>query len=149
MSIHDCQKEIQTFLGSHKAFALTTSDVDGEVFCAPLYYAEDGFLRLLFVSDEDSRHCQNLMQNPNVAGSVYEEGETIVEICGLQFMGLAQKVLGKAFEDRAIYLEKFPELKDSGMYERFEKSSLYEVKVTWMRWISMSEGKPNRVEGLI
>jgi uncharacterized protein YhbP (UPF0306 family) len=150
MSIFDHQLQIKDFLKNHKAFALSTQDAEGEVYCAPLYFAEHDFLKLAFVSDAQSQHCQNLEQDPHVAAAVYHEGETIAEICGLQIMGVAERVIEKQSNYRMVYLEKYPELKNEAtMYERFLQSSIYEIKVTWMRWIYMSDGKPGRVEGLL
>lgn len=150
MSIYDYQSNIHDFLKQHKAFALSTQDADGEVYCAPLYYVEQGFLKLIFVSDPKSRHCENLEQDPHVAGTVYREGESLSEICGLQLMGLAKKVHQQEQQYRAWYMEKFPELDSvAQMQERFMQSSLYEFEVTWLRWIFMQDGRPERIDGLL
>ena len=142
--------EVLKFLEEHKAFSLC-SVVDQKPACAPLYYVHDSSFYLYFLSELKTEHTQNITLNKWIAGTIYSEGHTIAEIHGLQFKGIC-KIMpdSNQQEMKKVYLNKFPEILDQDlMYKRFETTPLFEVKINWLRWITMDSGKPVRIEGKI
>ena len=95
------------YLQQHHVVSLATSGSDGP-WAAAVFYVSDG-LTLYFLSSPTSRHCQNIAQDPHVAGTIQEDYADWAEIKGVQLEGLAINISG---EDEAwarrLYGEKYP-----------------------------------------
>jgi len=83
---------------------------DNEPWCANCFYVyltdENVFV---FTTDMDTRHGQEFLKNPVVAGSVVLETRVIGKIRGVQFQGIVSEPEGEII-DRAntAYLKRFP-----------------------------------------
>ncbi len=99
---------IMAYLAERHSLTLATNGPPGP-WAAGLYFASDG-LRLYFLSDPASRHCQDIAANPRVAAAIHEDYKDWREIRGIQLEGTAEPVTGAGERARAweLYLAKFP-----------------------------------------
>jgi uncharacterized protein YhbP (UPF0306 family) len=103
------EARIIRFFRKHHVLTIATT-VNNEPWCANCFYVyleEEN--ALVFTTDNDTRHGQEFVKNPLVAGSVVLETLIIGKIRGIQFQGMVsepkEKMLQKA---KNAYLKKFP-----------------------------------------
>lgn len=85
-------KEIVEFLVGTKYMCLGTTDMDGNVWTAPMTYVTDDELNIYFHSALDSTHIENIKENPEVSFSIYDSTLMLAEIDGLQGKGIVGQV---------------------------------------------------------
>jgi len=109
MSIKPLDSKIISFIKDHHVFTLATNSESG-LWCASCFYCFDEETNsFYFSSDVDTRHGVNLLENPQVAGNILLETETVGKIQGLQFSGNAIKLEGDALKvANKKYLKRFP-----------------------------------------
>lgn len=123
--------EIQIFLQEHHVLTLCTSD-QSVPYAANCYYV---FLQVdqntpavysdplfVFLSDRKTRHAQEMLHNPAVAGTVHVEPPAdragVSQIRGVQFSGRVQPLAQadnspQAMRARETYYTKFPYAKET------------------------------------
>jgi uncharacterized protein YhbP (UPF0306 family) len=102
-------KRIIRFLKRHHVLTIATA-VNNEPWCANCYYVylEDENV-FVFTTDIDTRHGQEFLKNPFVAGSVVLETRIIGKIMGIQFQGQVSEPEGNLIEKaNNAYLKRFP-----------------------------------------
>lgn len=83
---------IWKFIAEREVFTLATSYYDIP-YCTPCFYAFDETDQLLiFKSNVETKHVQDLLKNPTVAGSILPKKLAIGHVKGIQFTGIAQRV---------------------------------------------------------
>ena len=98
-------KKIVAFIRRHHVLALATS-VEGEPYCAACFYAYDKERnRLIFTSDDTTRHAQQMIANAKVAIGITLETRVVGKVQGAQICGIAER--GDE-EDRRNYIKRFP-----------------------------------------
>jgi uncharacterized protein YhbP (UPF0306 family) len=107
MNITDTK--FNTFIKKHHVLTLATT-VDGLPWCANCFYAwseEDNFF--VFTSDTSTKHVQDALKNPRVAGSIVLETTVVGKIQGMQFSGTMLEPKGE-LENKThrIYMKRFP-----------------------------------------
>ena len=84
--------------------------VENEPWCANCFYIyleEEN--ALVFTTDADTRHGEEFLKNPLVAGSVVLETIVIGKIQGIQFQGLVSEPEGDMLSKaKWAYLKRFP-----------------------------------------
>lgn len=99
---------VAAFLAEHTTVTLATVGTDGRPAAAAVFYAHDADLSLYFLSEERTQHGQNLLANPEVAGSIQADRQDWRNIRGLQLRGQAVPVFGAALAHAAaIYGRKY------------------------------------------
>lgn len=97
------------FLKRHHVLTIATSAGD-EPWCANCFYVymeEEN--ALVFTTDTDTRHGQEFIKNPQVAGSVVLETLIIGKIRGIQFQGIVSEPEGEMLNKaKSAYLKRFP-----------------------------------------
>ena len=103
------EKRIIRFFKKHHVLTIATA-LNNEPWCASCFYVyleEEN--SLVFTTDPVTRHGQEFVRNPTVAGSVALETRIIGKIRGIQFQGIISEpkddLLQKA---KSSYLRKFP-----------------------------------------
>jgi uncharacterized protein YhbP (UPF0306 family) len=103
------EERIIKFFMKHHVLTIATT-VDNEPWCANCFYVymeEEN--AIVFTTDIDTRHGQEFLKNPQVAGSVVLETLIIGKIRGIQFRGTISEpkdnMLQKA---KSAYLKRFP-----------------------------------------
>ncbi len=99
-------ERIVKFLKRHHVMTLATATTSGEPYCANAFYAYDAEQnRLVFTSDDTTRHAQEMLANSRVAASVVLETRIVGKVQGLQICGTAKR---GDDADRKVYLRRFP-----------------------------------------
>jgi len=97
------------FFRKHHVLTIATT-VENEPWCANCFYIyleEEN--ALVFTTDDDTRHGEEFLKNPLVAGSVVLETIVIGKIQGIQFQGLVSEPEGDMLSKaKWAYLKKFP-----------------------------------------
>jgi len=139
---------ILDYLEKHNTLTLATAG-DGQPWATALYYVNDGF-NLYILSKPETRHCQNLAQNPAVAVTINEDYKNWREIKGIQMEGRAYQLSGRGEKARAwaLYLRKYPFVKDFIMLPRFKEAlesvKLYKIVPTAVWFIDNTKGYFNK-----
>jgi hypothetical protein len=102
-------KRIVKFLRKHHVLTVATT-VENDPWCANCFYvyleAENA---MVFTTDMKTRHGQDFLKNPKVAGSVVLETMIIGKIRGVQFQGIVSEPQGElAVDAKLAYLKRFP-----------------------------------------
>lgn len=98
-------KRIADFIGRHHVLTLATS-VEGKPYCAACFYAYDKERnRLIFTSDDSTRHAQQMLENAKVAVGITLETRVVGKVQGVQICGVAERGDDK---DRTRYIKRFP-----------------------------------------
>lgn len=99
-------KRIVDFIKRHHTLTLATTSSKGEPYCAACFYAYDKERnRLIFTSDDTTRHAQEMADNASVAIGITLETRIVGKIQGAQICGRAER--GDE-EDRKSYIKRFP-----------------------------------------
>lgn len=85
----EVRERIAAFLAAHTTLALATVGPEGAPEAAAVFYAHDAGLNLYFLSEERTRHGQNLLADPRVAGTIHADGQDWRGIRGIQVAGKA------------------------------------------------------------
>ena len=103
------EERIIKFFRKHHVLTIATT-VDNEPWCANCFYVyleEEN--ALVFTTDSDTRHGQEFIKNPLVAGSVVLETLVIGKIRGIQFQGIVSEPKDKMLQKaKTAYLKRFP-----------------------------------------
>ena len=102
-------ERIKRFFRKHHVLTIATA-VNNEPWCANCFYVyleEEN--ALVFTTDIDTRHGQEFIKNPLVAGSVVLETMLIGKIRGIQFQGIVSEPEDKMLQKiKNAYLKRFP-----------------------------------------
>lgn len=97
------------FFRKHHVLTIATA-VENEPWCANCFYVyleEEN--ALVFTTGTDTRHGEEFIKNPVVAGSVVLETIIIGKIRGIQFQGIVSEPMGEIISKaRRAYLRRFP-----------------------------------------
>jgi uncharacterized protein YhbP (UPF0306 family) len=103
------EERIIKFFRKHHVLTIATS-VNDKPWCANCFYVyleEEN--ALVFTTDTDTRHGQEFIKNPLVAGSVVLETLVIGKIRGIQFQGIISEPKDKLMnKSKNAYLKRFP-----------------------------------------
>ncbi len=117
-------KKFKSFLDKHHVLSLATSSGD-ELSVCNLFYAYDMDTQTFIVaSSDETTHIQNILINPNIAGSVVLETRTIAKIQGLQFRGVFDLVDDEKYSK--LYFKAFP-------HARIMRLKLWKIKVNYFK----------------
>ncbi len=101
-------KALLDFLHEHWVMGLATSGAQGP-HAAPVFYAAlKDPLRLVFVSDPDTRHMREIAADSQVAAAIWNETREPGRIQGAQCWGRVE-IPADSSELSQAYLERFPE----------------------------------------
>ena len=99
-------KRIVDFIKRHHVLTLATASSEGVPYCAACFYAYDKERnRLIFTSDDHTRHAQEMLQNASVAIGITLETRIVGKVQGAQICGTATRGDEK---DKAQYIKRFP-----------------------------------------
>ena len=110
-------QKIIDFINEHHLLTLSTSQNDTP-YCCNVFYVYDSLSnQLIFSSDTKTKHAQDFIANPNVAGTIALETKEISKIQGVQLLGAIQELkdveLKIATEQ---YIKAFPYAENMELY---------------------------------
>lgn len=83
------------YLNGQILMSLGTSDGEGNLWAASVYYLFDDDLIFYFLSSPKTIHCKNISKNKNVSGTIADSSQKLAsEKVGLQFSGVCKRVTG-------------------------------------------------------
>jgi uncharacterized protein YhbP (UPF0306 family) len=133
----ELRRRIADYLAGHTTLTLATVGPDGSPQAAPLFYASDEVLNLIFLSSPDSRHSRNLARDPHAAAAIYDETWEWQAIRGLQVEGQVERLEGAAREEaEALYRAKYPFV--VAFAQQIEASAFYRLRPRWLRYLDNS-----------
>ncbi len=102
-------KKIIEFIKEHHVLTLATSN-NNIPYCANCFYVfSEKEIMLVFVSDRDTKHINDVAINSNVAGSIVLETSKVFKIQGIQFNGEMFELKDELLSiGKKAYLKKFP-----------------------------------------
>jgi uncharacterized protein YhbP (UPF0306 family) len=125
--MHKPEKRITEFIRQHHVLTLSTCAF-GKSWSANCFYAymEDENM-LVFTSDENTKHIQDVKINPEVSGSIFLETKIVGKIQGIQFTGIMSEPEGDLFRRaRHYYLKKFP-------FAALMNTTLWVLKINYIK----------------
>lgn len=103
------EKRITDFIHKHHIFTLATSANNQPYTCTCFYVYIDELNMFVFTSDHGTRHVDELLAQPRVAGAIALETTMVGKIQGIQFTGPAVELKDGLYETALqAYLKKFP-----------------------------------------
>lgn len=121
-------EQIEKFLIENKVFTMATS-INEKPYCASCFYAFDKDNKaLIFSSDRETKHIEDVLENPVVAGTINIAVNAVSEIRGIQFTGEL-----KLDANETVLAEKY--------YKRFPfaKERLAPIWCVQLNWIKMTD----------
>ena len=120
-------KRIIDFIKAHHLLTLATTK-DNIPYCANCFYVFDEKNNsLIFSSDNKTKHAQDYIANPNVAGSIALETKEVSKIQGVQLLGTILKLKGEELQiAKKQYFKAFP-------YARLMKPQLWAMRLAFIK----------------
>ncbi|MBC8266836.1 MAG: pyridoxamine 5'-phosphate oxidase family protein [Flavobacteriales bacterium] len=120
-------KKIVDFINEHHLLTLATTKDNVPYCCNAFYVFNEETNSLFFSSDTKTKHAQDFIANPKVAGSISLETKAVGKIQGVQLLGeiveLKNEALKKASKQ---YLKAYP-------YARLMETHLWEMQLTFAK----------------
>ena len=125
--IQPIPEKILEFIHEHHVLTLATVHNSIPWCCNCFYVFNPHTHSFIFSSGTTTRHGQEMITNPTVAGSIVLETETIGKIQGLQFTGIATLLeKQKLTQAKKLYVQRFP-------YAILKKTTLWECTLTYAK----------------
>jgi hypothetical protein len=148
-AVESLRSRIDGFLEAHTTLTLATVGDDGLPAAAAVFYAHDADLNLYFLSEERTRHGQNLLLTPQVAGTIQADGQDWRSIRGLQLRGLVSLVSVSGLARAAsVYGRKFAFVGallaggegSSALTGPLARARFWVLRPTWFRLVDNAVG---------
>lgn len=120
-------KRITKFINKHHVLTLSTCSEAGPWSCSCFYaYSEDENC-FFILSENNTRHIQDITQNNKIAGTIVLETKIIGKIRGIQFSGIINEVTDIDYQTaKKKYLKKFP-------YAFINKSPVWKIYIEYIK----------------
>ena len=123
--IKDLNKFAQKIIEKNQYVSIASSDVKGNPWISPVVYAYDNNWNFYFVSMPNSRHCQNIKTNKNVALAIFDSHQKWGQGVGLQIEGQAKVLnLKSSILASKIYAKRIYMIKPNTVYMNDPNSKL-------------------------
>lgn len=120
----ELDKRIIDFMARHHVLTLATATTDGVPYCAACFYAYDKRRNLIiFTSDDNTQHAQQMTTNSSVAVAINLETRIVGKVQGIQICGTVRR--GDEV-DKSVYIKRFP-------YSALAPLNIWVVEPTFMK----------------
>jgi hypothetical protein len=142
---------LKQFMAAHTTLTLATVAQDGHPQAASLFFAELDDLSLIFISEPQVRHSQNVARDGRVAATIYADGQHWQNIQGIQLEGTCVALAGQEVAAaKAAYLAKYPFIAaDKLLLSMLSRVTFYKIRPSWLRLIDNSLGFGHKEELLL
>lgn len=127
----------------HMSLATVSGD---KPWVCEVHFAHDDALNLYFFSKTDTRHCQEIAQNPNVAGNIIKQHELTEIPHGIYYEGIAEALAEPTEEDIDRYCTQLGRDKDEFLQLLHEGDVRHMYKITVSNWAIFGKFDQERVE---
>lgn len=129
----DFPDEMRDFLMKHHAMSVAVCK-DDVPWSATCYYTFDpDYVRLIFVSDPQTRHMSNLLLNNRVSGTISNDERNILLIKGVQFSGRVFRAeVDYLVKAKKQFVKKFP-------FAFLKKLTLWFVEIDYVKMTDNSK----------
>lgn len=119
---------IVKFILKHHVLTLSTSN-SNLPYCASCFYTYvKDKNQLIFTSDEETKHVQDMKNQNLVAGTIALETKTVGKIQGIQFRGKVIEAKGELYRSvRKLYLKRFP-------FAILKETKLWIIELTYLKF---------------
>jgi len=120
-------KRIIDFINAHHLLTLATAK-ENIPYCANCFYVYDKKKYwLIFSSESKTKHTQDFIENPNVAGSIALETKEVSKIQGVQLLGTILELKEEELKiAKKKYLKAYP-------YARLMNPQLWAMQLTFIK----------------
>ncbi len=123
------QQAIISFIKKHHVFNLAVCHNEKLWTASCFYTLWEEEMALVFLSDNNTRHAQMMINNANVAGTITLETRIVGKIQGLQFSGEVKKLEDKTLMlAKRLYYKRFPYTR--GTQSTFWMLTINDAKLT-------------------
>jgi uncharacterized protein len=130
---------VHALLEETTTMVLATRMPDGSPRATPVFFATEGNLRLIFLSDPDSVHSRNLSASPHASAAAYPEEGDWRKLRGIQMTGQARALDGAEAEAaRRTYARRFPFVAE--LAAAMAASRIYAFTPSWVRLMDNRRG---------
>ena len=120
-------KRIIDFIQEHHLLTLSTSKENTPYCCNVFYIYDEQNNSLIFSSETKTKHAQDFIENPEVAGTIALETKDVEKIQGVQLLGEIIELKGERLKfDTKKYLKEYP-------YSRLMGIHLWQMKLTFIK----------------
>jgi hypothetical protein len=120
-------QQIIDFINGHHLLTLATSNNNTPYCCNVFFMYDVANNQLIFSSDTKTKHAQDFIANPNVAGTIALETKEVAKIQGVQLLGAIQELNGGKLKiAKEQYLKAFP-------YARLMKPHLWAMELNFIK----------------
>ena len=141
----DLRRSALAYLAEHQVMTLATVG-DGVPWAAAVFYANQGF-DLYFLSADQTRHVQDLTNNPRAAATIHEDYKDWPAIKGIQMEGSVSRVTGTDRREAiSLYQSKFPFIISAGaqIQSALKRVSWFRLAPDRLYFIDNSRGLGHR-----
>lgn len=134
------KKRIFAFI--KKKYLCTVCCADGnQPWANAFYYVfDEANHRLIYVTNENTHHAKVMSQNPQVAGTIFTPTRFNPSLQGLQFTGIARKLIG---EEKEIAVNLY---KQAYSHPLIDELSTWEISLQYIRMIDHTLGFYGKLE---
>ncbi|MFO7868592.1 MAG: pyridoxamine 5'-phosphate oxidase family protein [Bacteroidales bacterium] len=126
--------KIIDFIQKHHVLTLATC-AHNEPWCAHAFYVFDSQTECFYIlSDDETKHIQDSVQNNKVAGAIVLESKIVGKLQGLQFQGTLETCTGDMLRRaQKKYIQKFP-------YAIIRKTSIWHIHIDYAKYTDNTLG---------
>lgn len=124
------------FIDKHHVLTLATCCDELPWIASCFYVFDKKNLCFIIAGDKKTRHLQEALKNPQIAGNIHLETKEVGKISGLQFSGVLQKATK---EDKLLYLKTYP-------YALALNPALWSLRVHYMKLTDNKLGFGKKLE---
>lgn len=99
-------EKIKLFLQEHHVLTLATTDHQEVSACSLFYAYDERGERFVVASAEETTHIKHIKINPNIAGNILLETQSVGKIQGVQFKGVFSLLEDESL--KRVYFKAFP-----------------------------------------
>jgi uncharacterized protein YhbP (UPF0306 family) len=145
----DIEKIIREYMGKTIHMSLGTCR-DGKPWVCEVHFAYDDELNLYFRSEPTRRHCQEIAQNPQVAGNIVKQHLPAEAPHGIYFEGTAKWLADEAQRQAAFpYFQKCQQSTTEILDKAKDPAGTQFYKITVQNWYAFGDfgdGKTQKYE---
>ncbi len=86
------EQNAKDIIASNNYFVLSTCNKNNTPWAAAILFVNDKDHNFYFMSAVDSRHAKNIIENPNIAGVIFDSKQPVGSSLSVQFEGTAKIV---------------------------------------------------------